>query len=62
MTKEAELNARRTKNRREEVEARNQLDSVIYQLEKTIKDTGEQNFGGREIEDRGGVWSAPRRI
>ena len=42
MTKEAELNAEADKNRREQVEARNQLDSVIYQLEKTVKDAGDK--------------------
>jgi len=40
MTKEAELNAEADKNRREQIEARNQLDSVIYQLDKTVKEAG----------------------
>jgi molecular chaperone DnaK len=42
MTKEAESHADEDKNRREQIEARNQLDSVIYQLEKTVKDTGDK--------------------
>jgi molecular chaperone DnaK len=42
MTKEAELNAEADKNRREQIEARNQLESVIYQLEKTVKDAGDK--------------------
>jgi molecular chaperone DnaK len=42
MTKEAELNADADKNRREQIEAHNQLDSVVYQLEKTLKDTGDK--------------------
>jgi len=42
MTKEAELNAAEDAKRKEAVEAKNQLDSTIYQLEKTIKDTGEK--------------------
>jgi molecular chaperone DnaK len=42
MTKEAELHATEDKQRREAVETRNQLDSSIYQLEKTLKDAGEK--------------------
>jgi molecular chaperone DnaK len=42
MTKEAELHAAEDKKRREAVEAKNQLDSTIYQLEKTIKDAGDK--------------------
>jgi molecular chaperone DnaK len=42
MTKEAELNAEADKNRREQIEARNQLDSVVYQLEKTVKESGDK--------------------
>ena len=42
MTKEAELNAAEDKKRREAVETKNQLDSTIYQLEKTLKDSGDK--------------------
>jgi len=42
MTKEAELHAAEDKQRREAVETRNQLDSSIYQLEKTLKDAGDK--------------------
>jgi molecular chaperone DnaK len=42
MTKEAELNAAEDKKRREAVETKNQLDSTIYQLEKTLKDAGDK--------------------
>ncbi|HEY3756033.1 MAG TPA: Hsp70 family protein, partial [Opitutaceae bacterium] len=42
MTKEAELNAAEDKKRREAVETRNQLDSSVYQLEKTLKDAGDK--------------------
>ena len=42
MTKEAELHATEDKQRREAVETRNQLDSTIYQLEKTLKDSGDK--------------------
>ncbi len=42
MTKEAELNAAADAKRKESVEAKNQLDTTIYQLEKTLKDSGDK--------------------
>jgi len=42
MTKEAELNAVEDKKRRDAVESRNQLDSSVYQLEKTLKEAGDK--------------------
>jgi molecular chaperone DnaK len=42
MTKDAELHADEDKKRKESVETRNQLDSSIYGLEKTLKESGEK--------------------
>jgi molecular chaperone DnaK len=42
MTKEAELNAAEDAKRKEAVEAKNQLDTTIYQLEKTLKESGDK--------------------
>jgi molecular chaperone DnaK len=42
MTKDAELHAEEDRKRKEAVEARNQLDSTIYQIEKTLKDAGDK--------------------
>jgi len=42
MTKEAELHAAEDKKRKEAVETKNQLDTTIYQMEKTIKDSGDK--------------------
>ncbi|MBI2517461.1 MAG: molecular chaperone DnaK [Opitutae bacterium] len=42
MTKEAELHAAEDAKRKESVEAKNQLDTTIYQLEKTLKDAGDK--------------------
>jgi molecular chaperone DnaK len=42
MTKDAELHAAEDKKRREAVETKNQLDTAIYQLEKTIKESGDK--------------------
>jgi len=53
MTKEAELHAAEDKKRKEAVEAKNQLDSSIYQLEKTLKDSGDKLPAG--IKSKGEV-------
>jgi len=42
MTKEAELHAAEDKKRKEAVETKNQLDTATYQLEKTLKDSGDK--------------------
>jgi molecular chaperone DnaK len=42
MVKEAEAHANEDRSRREEAEARNQADNVIYQTEKTLKEHGEK--------------------
>jgi len=42
MTKDAELHADEDKKRKEGVETRNQLDSSIYGLEKTLKESGDK--------------------
>ncbi len=42
MVQDAQANAADDKNRRETIEARNQADSLAYQLERTLKDLGEK--------------------
>jgi molecular chaperone DnaK len=42
MAKEAEAHAAEDKDKREEIEARNQLDSMVYNVEKMLKDGGEK--------------------
>ncbi len=42
MVKEAEKNAAEDKKRKEEIEAKNQADNLIYQTEKTLKDAGDK--------------------
>ncbi|MFZ5641677.1 MAG: molecular chaperone DnaK [Bacillota bacterium] len=42
MVKDAEAHAAEDEKRKEEVEARNQADSLVYQAEKTIKDFGDK--------------------
>jgi molecular chaperone DnaK len=45
MVKDAESHAGEDKDRREKVEARNQLDSLVYQVEKDTKDWGDKLSG-----------------
>src|SRR5262245_8882290 len=52
MTKEAELHAAEDKKRKEAVESKNQLDTAIYQIEKTIKESGDKLPAG--IKSKGG--------
>lgn len=42
MVKDAESHASEDKRRKEEVEVRNQADSLVYQAEKTVKDFGDK--------------------
>jgi len=42
MAKEAEAHAAEDKEKRDEVESRNSLDSMVYNIEKMLKDSGEK--------------------
>ena len=42
MAKEAEAHAAEDKEQREQIEARNQLDGLVYNIEKMLKDSGEK--------------------
>ncbi|HLI03128.1 MAG TPA: molecular chaperone DnaK [Terracidiphilus sp.] len=42
MAKEAEAHASEDKEKREEIEARNQLDGMVYNIEKMLKEAGEK--------------------
>jgi len=48
--KEAEMHAQEDKQRREKIDVRNQLDSLIYNNEKTIKEYGEKLSEGVKSE------------
>ena len=53
MVKDAETHANEDKTRRDEAEARNQADSVIYQTEKTLKEHGDKlnEADRKQVED-----------
>jgi molecular chaperone DnaK len=54
MAKEAESHAAEDKVKRDEIEARNQLDSMVYNVEKTLKEHGDKISG----DEKGAVESA----
>ena len=54
MAKEAEAHATEDKAKREEIEARNQLDGMVYQVEKMLKENGDKIPG----DEKGQVESA----
>src|SRR6202022_2521344 len=51
MAKEAEAHAEEDKERREQIEAKNQLDSLVYSVEKMLREQGDKISGS----ERGGV-------
>jgi len=54
MAKEADAHSAEDKAKREEIEAKNQLDSMVYQMEKMLRESGDKISG----EDRGAVENA----
>jgi molecular chaperone DnaK len=62
MTKEAELNAVEDKKRRDAVETRNQLDTTIYQLEKTLKDAGDKLPAEKKTKVEGALADAKKAL
>ena len=60
MVKDAEAHAREDKERREQVEARNQLDSLVYSTEKTY-DEHKEKLGPDEKGSSSGRSPTPGR-
>jgi molecular chaperone DnaK len=54
MAKEADAHSTEDKAKREEIEAKNQLDSMVYQMEKMLRESGDKISGS----DRGDVENA----
>ena len=54
MAKEADAHSSEDKARREEIEAKNQLDSMVYNIEKMLKEHGDKISGS----ERGDVENA----
>ena len=45
MAKEAEAHAAEDKEKREEIDARNSLDGMVYNIDKMLKDSGDKIQG-----------------
>ena len=54
MAKDAEAHAAEDKEKREEIEARNGLDCMVYNIEKMLKETGDKVAGCRQDRSRVG--------
>src|SRR5438874_1702943 len=62
MAKDAEVHASDDKAKRDEVEARNQLDSMVYQIEKMLKEHGEKISGGERTEVESALADAKKAL
>jgi molecular chaperone DnaK len=62
MAKEAEAHASEDKAKREEIEARNQLDSMVYQVEKMLKENGDKISGDEKSQVETAVADAKKAL
>ena len=62
MAKEAEAHSAEDKEKREEVETRNQLDSMVYQVEKMLKENGDKISGGERGEVENALGDAKKAL
>src|SRR5256885_10745945 len=62
MAKEAEAHSAEDQAKREEIEARNQLDSMLYQIEKMLKEHGDKISGTEKSEVETAVADAKKAL
>ncbi len=62
MAKEAEAHSDEDKQKREEIEARNSLDSLVYNIEKMLKDGGEKIQGAEKEEVESALAEAKKTL
>jgi molecular chaperone DnaK len=62
MAKEAESHAAEDKARREEIEAKNQLDTLVYSVEKMLRDQGEKISGSERGEVENAIADAKQAL
>ncbi|MGC2208690.1 MAG: molecular chaperone DnaK [Candidatus Korobacteraceae bacterium] len=62
MAKEAEAHSAEDKAKREEVETRNQLDAMVYQVEKMLHENGDKISGGERGEVENAVGDAKKAL
>ncbi len=62
MAKDADAHAAEDKTKREEIEARNQLDGLVYNIEKMLKDSGEKVPEGDKAEVESALAEAKKTL
>src|SRR5690349_3798347 len=62
MAKDADAHAAEDKAKREEVEARNQLDSMVYQIEKMLKEHGDKISGSERSDVESALADAKKAL
>jgi molecular chaperone DnaK len=62
MAKEAESHAGEDKAKREEIETRNQLDAMVYQIEKMLRENGDKISAGERGEVENAVGDAKKAL
>jgi molecular chaperone DnaK len=62
MAKDAEAHATEDKAKRDEVEARNQLDSMVYQIEKMLKEHGDKISGSERSDVESALADAKKAL
>jgi molecular chaperone DnaK len=62
MAKEAEAHSAEDKTKREEVETRNQLDAMVYQVEKMLRENGDKISGGERGEVENALGDAKKAL
>jgi molecular chaperone DnaK len=62
MAKEAEAHSAEDKQKREEVETRNQLDAMVYQVEKMLRENGDKIGAGERGEVENAVGDAKKAL
>jgi molecular chaperone DnaK len=62
MAKEADAHSAEDKTRREEIEAKNQLDSLVYNVEKMLKENGDKISGSERGDVENAVADAKKAI
>ena len=62
MAKEADAHAAEDKEQREQIEARNQLDSMVYNIEKMLKESGDKVAAADKSEVEAALAEAKKRL
>jgi molecular chaperone DnaK len=62
MAKEAEAHASEDKQKREEIEARNQLDGLVYNIEKMLKENGDKVSGSEKSDVEAALAEAKKTL